>query len=111
MSKKIQQTSILSGFFIVISLIASSGLQAAEKTNTTQKAALNRYPQDFTNNYMKSCNAVAGKELPSKEAQELCTCTLKNFQSRYSYDQYKKLSQETREEVGYSCFDSILYEE
>lgn len=116
MNKKPQQLSALATLALGISFLASSGLEAvAQKVPTSQFAAKsNKYPQDAVAKYMANCTAVASKQLPKEAknlAKDLCVCTIDRFQAKYTYQQYTKLTQEAKEEVGYACFEKYLYEE
>jgi len=81
----------------------------AQETPLTPK---HEYPQDFITQYMEDCREMAIAEgLLPEDAEIVCTCTLDRFQQQYSYEEYQQLPQETKEEVGYDCFDELLYEE
>ena len=80
----------------------------------------NQYPQEYVADYMSSCleNAIA-RGLPPEMAPELCSCTITQFQSRYTIDQFAELRQqadanepavvESFLEVGFQCVETMLY--
>lgn len=71
--------------------------------------------------YKKECLGRATQEgLTPDVAEELCTCTIAKFQSRYSLEEFRALIQqsktnktdaETLTSVGEACFEEILYED
>jgi hypothetical protein len=71
--------------------------------------------------YKKECLQRATREkLPQDVAQDLCNCTINQFRSQYSIDEFRALVQksknnstaaETLTSVGESCFEEVLYEE
>lgn len=89
--------------------------------STPKLIADNRYPQDFVSNYLKDCRQSAAEEgVPQQDTQNFCNCTLNQFQSQYSLNEFKQLTQRSNQsqqaadaltEVGSSCFEEILYEE
>ena len=70
-----------------------------------------KYPTEFITTYLNDCVDIAGEHLEVEEARTLCKCTLKKFQTDYTYDQYKKLSPESKQDIGLTCFDEISLEE
>lgn len=78
----------------------------------TQSTTKHIYPEAFVSDYLAECQklAIAEKLLP-EEAKILCDCTINSFQEKYSFEEYQQLDQETKEEVGYDCFDQLLYED
>lgn len=70
------------------------------------------YPEDFVADYLEDCRQLAmAEDLTAQEADTLCLCTIERFQAEYSFEEYQQLDQETKEEIGYDCFDEILYED
>ena len=81
----------------------------AQETQTTTKHI---YPEAFVSDYLAECQKLAiAEDLLPEDAKTLCDCTINSFQEKYSFEEYKQLDQETKEEVGYDCFDQILYED
>ncbi len=78
------------------------------------------YPAEYIQQYQKECMAASTAEgLTELDAEELCECTLTEFQKQYSLAEFKELNAKAEEdqdsanslvEVGQSCFESILYE-
>ncbi|TVQ46108.1 MAG: hypothetical protein EA365_06395 [Gloeocapsa sp. DLM2.Bin57] len=70
------------------------------------------YPEDFVTDYLADCRELAIAEgLLPEDADILCQCTIDKFQAQYSFEEYEQLSQEAKEEVGYDCFDELLFED
>ncbi|ELR98361.1 hypothetical protein GLO73106DRAFT_00021910 [Gloeocapsa sp. PCC 73106] len=70
------------------------------------------YPEDFVTDYLEECRQLAlAEDLTTEEADVLCACTIESFQAQYSFEEYQQLSQETKEDIGYICFEEILYED
>ena len=95
-------------------LIASlSALSVTAQTNQ-------EYPQEYSQNYLQECQDTAIAEgLPDIEAESLCSCTLKEFQQKYTLDEFKDLNKRSETdvaasdaliEVGEFCFEEILFE-
>ena len=95
-------------------LIASlSALSAIAQT-------VQEYPQEYSQNYLQECQDTAIAEgLPDIEAKSLCSCTLKEFQQKYTLDEFKDLNKRSETdaaasdaliEVGEFCFEEILFE-
>ena len=97
---------------LLISVLSSS----AETSLVTPQ----KYPQEYSQNYLQECNAIAMQEgLPETEAEILCNCTLKEFQQKYTLEEFKELNQRSETdstasdaliEVGELCFEEILFE-
>lgn len=70
------------------------------------------YPEDFVTDYLTDCRELAIAEgLLAEDADILCQCTIDKFQKQYSFEEYEQLPQEVKEEVGYDCFDELLFED
>ena len=97
--------------FVLPFVIGNSGLAVAQ----------NRYPDSYVSNYLKSCMQRSQAEgLPQEQAQSLCSCTISRFQSQYTIEQFKALTEAAKDnpeaaaaltDVGESCFEEILYVE
>lgn len=114
--------SAVSAFLLTFSPVADNGLPAAKaESQVPQQIAQsnqgNRYPQNFINDYMKSCRQSAVKQgVSQQQADQLCTCTINRFQSRFTLDQFRALrqqAQQTREtpevftEIGLACAEQL----
>lgn len=81
----------------------------------------NTYPPEYKQQYLQECMSTAMQEgLAEPEANQLCNCTLTEFQQKYSFAEFQELSTKSATdetaanalfEVGEMCFESILYEE
>lgn len=81
----------------------------------------NNYPPEYKQQYLQECMGTAIQEgLTEPEAQQLCNCTLTEFQQKYSFAEFQDLSTKSATdetaanalfEVGEMCFETILYEE
>jgi hypothetical protein len=86
-----------------------------------QQTNLHQYPAKFVSEYMQDCQkSVVARDIPTEEAGTLCTCTLKQFQSKYSLSEFQSLVRESKKDkkaaskltaVGNNCFEQILYEQ
>lgn len=110
-------------FITVLTLLFSPSLILANpaKQSTggriTQSASL---PSSFED-YRQECLQRAKKEgLTPDVSKDLCNCTIKKFQSQYTFSQFRALVQKSKSDrtasrtltsVGEACFDQILYEE
>ena len=84
-------------------------LAQSESSGDRAESALNKYPQNFIANYNNQCMELASGDLPKGDAQTLCKCTLREFKSRYTYEQYQELAQEEKEDIGLFCLEKLLY--
>lgn len=96
---------------LLISILST--LSATAQTNQ-------EYPQEYSQNYLQECKVTAMTEgLPDSEAEILCNCTLREFQQKYTLDEFKDLNKRSETdstasdalvEVGEFCFEEILFE-
>ncbi|NES86786.1 MAG: hypothetical protein F6K10_38590 [Moorea sp. SIO2B7] len=138
MKKKFYQISLVSAFVFTLSSVSYSGLVAEARQvnqNTSsefspenyKKACVESYVADGLEkkeaqiwcDYKTECREHA-KNLPEEDAEMLCTCTINEFQARYTTEEFKKITQEAKKdeeaeekliEVGEACFEKILYED
>ncbi len=111
MTKSLFTFSLGIGYYAITLL---STLSASAQTNQ-------EYPQEYSQNYLQECKATAMTEgLPDIEAETLCNCTLREFQQKYTLDEFKDLNKRSETdttasdalvEVGEFCFEEILFEE
>jgi hypothetical protein len=108
----------------VMLLTASSLLPGtyliAEANSPNAKAS---YPKSFVEEYIKKCMRRSIAEgLPAEDARKVCDCTINRFQARYSFTEFQTITKaaenqqngaavEALREVGYACFEDILFEE
>ena len=102
----------------LLSLSLLSGVAVAE--GTTNPAQANQYSAEFIQNYDRECIQTSMSEgLAQTDAQNLCDCTINEFQRQYSMEEFQQLTlasatDEEAEtalvEVGQFCFEQILYE-
>lgn len=88
------------------------------ETFVSQQLKENKYPQTFVANYMKECIPRASAEnLSPEEAAKLCQCTITEFQKRYSFGEYQKITkqadtspeaQDKLVDVGAYCFEELF---
>lgn len=100
------------GIGIIFTLVSLPAL--AQTTSHT-------YPPEYKQQYLQECMVTAMQEgLAEPEAQQLCDCTLTQFQQKYSLEEFQEISTKSATdetaanalfEVGEMCFESILYEE
>ena len=107
--------SCLTIFFLTINgaaIAAPNGVKSGE---------VEAYPPEFIEDYAQECiQTSVGEGLGEPEAQNLCQCTIREFQQQYTLKEFKELTaaaatDETANnsliEVGQICFENILYEE
>ena len=78
------------------------------------------YPPEYVQEYMQECQETSiNNGLEAIEAEQLCNCTLKEFQAKYTLTEFKQLNiaAETDDNasneligVGQFCFEQLLYE-
>lgn len=119
MHKKINQLFWGSVILLAVSTMIPGTSLVAQANSQNTKAA---YPKSFVEEYLKRCIRRSMAEgLPEEEAGKVCSCTINRFQARYSLTEFKTLTQaadnqngaavQALREVGYACFDDILYED
>jgi hypothetical protein len=116
------RVSVVSACLLTASLPAYGDWQLAQAQGQTlqtiaQQQRQNRYPQDFINDYMRSCKQSAVKQGVSQQlAEKLCTCTINRFQARFSLEQFKTLSRQAQQngeppevftEIGEACAEQL----
>ena len=84
---------------------------------TSQPKPKYQYPQQLINAYLSGCTQRSIKEgLTQQQAKAVCQCTINQFQSRYSADQFLKLysqAQKAKEppdefvDIGLDCAEQI----
>jgi hypothetical protein len=88
---------------------------------TTKSASANQYSAAFIEDYDRECIQTSQAEgLEREDAERLCHCTISEFQSQYSMEEFQQLTvasatdpeaESALVEVGQFCFEQILYEE
>ena len=111
-------TKSLFTFSLGIGYIALTSFVSLAETSS---AAAQEYPQEYSQNYLQECKATAMTEgLTDIDAEILCKCTLREFQQKYTLDEFKDLNKRSETdttasdalvEVGEFCFEEILFEE
>ncbi|MEC4986829.1 MAG: hypothetical protein SAJ37_21090 [Oscillatoria sp. PMC 1068.18] len=98
-------------------LIFSAASLPVANAQTPQQNPRNRYPQELVNNYTKTCLASSvDSGLTQQQAQILCNCTLREFQNRYTLEQFGEIMQQARggtipesvTEIGLSCAEELI---
>lgn len=89
--------------------------------NSFKSGAVEAYPPEFIQDYSQECMQTSIEEgLAEKEAENLCQCTIKEFQQQYTLKEFKELTAAAATdeaannsliEVGQICFENILYEQ
>ncbi len=112
MTKSLFSFSLGIGYFMIATFASLA---------ETSSAAPQEYPQEYSQNYLQECKDTAMTEgLPDIEAEILCNCTLRQFQQKYTLDEFKDLNKRSETdttasdaliEVGEFCFEEILFEE
>ncbi|MEM1369379.1 MAG: hypothetical protein AAGG02_15495 [Cyanobacteria bacterium P01_H01_bin.15] len=82
------------------------------------------FPNEYVQTYLDQCGKTATAEgLPGELAQELCGCTLNEFQARYTVTEFQSLrikaeatppdtaAQTTLSKVGETCFNKLVFVE
>ena len=107
MKLKISHLSLFGAALLVFYVTPAKNLLAESTRGEQNSQIAYSYPNNFVETYIQDCVAVATDHLETEDARKLCACTLKKFQNDYSYEQYKKLSEEEKQDVGMSCFDEM----
>ena len=78
------------------------------------------YSTEYTEQYLKDCLTASMSEgLAEPEAQNLCNCTLREFQQQYTLTAFQELNAKAETDqvaaneligVGQFCFESLLFE-
>ncbi len=105
---------------LVLCLLIPTSNTIATAENSTNSDVGEAYPAEFLRDYSSECIQTSMAEgLGEIEAQNLCQCTIDEFQQQYSLQEFQDLTaaaatDETAEntliEVGQLCFESMLYE-
>ncbi|MEC4894422.1 MAG: hypothetical protein SAL07_13905 [Oscillatoria sp. PMC 1051.18] len=97
-------------------ILSAASLPVAN-AQTPQQNTRNRYPQELVNNYTRTCLANSvDSGLTERQAQILCNCTLREFQNRYTLEQFGEIMQQARggaipqavTEIGLSCAEELI---
>jgi hypothetical protein len=104
-------------FLIFIGLL---GLYVPLQANNSVYLSQNPNSAPTFDSYRQECLQRSRAEgLTVDVAKDLCNCTIKKFQARYSLQQFRTLVQKSKTDktaartlssVGEACFDEILYE-
>lgn len=97
----------------LLSPLSYSPLLALEVKQAT------KIPSSFED-YRKEClQRVRNQGISQDVALDICNCTLKKFQSQYTFPQFRALVEKSKSDraaaqrlsaVGEACFDQVLYE-
>jgi hypothetical protein len=121
MKNKFASLMVLSfSCFIDLLFPVNQFLALAQENSTNPTQTGNQYPPDYIQNYMQECIKTSMEQgLVQPDANKLCNCTIKQFQARYTLDEFKQLTAKSKKEqmaadalveVGESCLETILYE-
>ncbi len=104
---------ILKHSVILLSAILGSGMITSVAAQPTQERQKNPYPQEVTDAYLEAClQGSVAQGLTEKQSKSLCTCTLEQFQTRYTFDEFVQVYAETNQsdeppaeifDVGTAC--------
>ncbi len=76
-------------------------------------------PVSFEDYRQECVQRATGQRLPQDVVQDLCSCTIKKFQSQYTFAEFRSLVQQSQKDraaaqkltaVGEACLDEVLYE-
>jgi hypothetical protein len=109
---------LLSALLLLVSPL-SNAETPKDNANNHRVAQSASVPNSFED-YRKTClQRATGEGLPRDVAEDLCNCTIKTFQARYTLSQFQALvqksktnknAQRTLTDVGEACLDEVLYE-
>jgi hypothetical protein len=117
---KIKQLFWGSAILLTVSSLLPGTSLIAEANSLGRKA---NYPKSFVEEYIKKCVRQSIAEgLPAEDARKVCDCTINRFQARYTLTEFKTIARaseseqngaavEALREVGYACFEDILFED
>lgn len=83
---------------IILSALVGWGNVADVSAQPAQPQAKNPYPEEVTDAYLEAClqNSVA-RGLTEQQSESLCACTLQQFQTRFTFDEFVEVYSETNE--------------
>lgn len=103
-------------FIIFLGIGLNPAISFAQNSQTQPKPKY-QYPQQLVNAYLSGCKQRSIKEgLTEQQATSVCQCTINQFQSRYSADQFLKMysqAQKAKEppdefvDIGLECAERI----
>lgn len=104
---------ILKHSVILLSAILGSGTITSVTAQPTPEQPKNPYPQEVTDAYLEAClQGSVAQGLTEQQSKSLCTCTLEQFQTRYTFDEFVQVYAETNQsdetpaeifDVGTAC--------
>ncbi len=107
-------------FSLTVFLLTINNVAIAA-SKEVKSGVVESYPPEFVADYAQECiQTSVGEGLSEPEAENLCQCTIRQFQQQYTLKEFKELTaaaatDETANnsliEVGQICFETILYEE
>ncbi|WP_413164384.1 hypothetical protein ACL6C3_00675 [Capilliphycus salinus ALCB114379] len=113
---KILKLSIVHPVMILLGIV---GYGAVADVNA-QPASYNRknpYPQEVTEAYLGACmQGSMAQGLTEQQSKSLCNCTLEQFQSRYTFEEFVQVSEEMNQsgeppaeifDIGVACASSL----
>ncbi|MGF1488203.1 MAG: hypothetical protein ACFBSE_14045 [Prochloraceae cyanobacterium] len=111
MQLKIGQVSLFSALFLGLSVVPGKIVLAETLTRGQSYQIAYEYPKNFVETYTRDCIEQATDHLEIEDARKICKCTLDKFQDNYTYDRYKELSAESKQDIGLTCFEEMEPEE
>ncbi|MCG5061225.1 MAG: hypothetical protein KA714_25470 [Limnoraphis sp. WC205] len=83
---------------ILLSTILGYGTVAGVHAQPSSEQAKNPYPQEVTEAYLQAClQGSVDQGLTEQQSQSLCDCTLEQFQTRYTFDEFVQVYGKTDE--------------
>lgn len=118
--KKSTLLSISSILLLSFPIVEGNSLAKEVKQSAGGRVTQNATVPTSFQDYHKQClQRATGEGLAQDIAQDLCNCTIKTFQSRYNFSQFRAIvaksktdrtAARTLTQVGETCFDQVLYE-
>lgn len=109
----------VSFYLLALFLLTSSSVSVAQTPANSEVAEV--YPPEFVSDYSQECVQTSMAEgLEAAEAENLCDCTIQEFQRQYTLQEFKQLTADSVAdknaeneliEVGQVCFEQLLYEQ
>lgn len=97
--------------------ILGCGAVTGANAQPTPEPQKNPYPQEVSEAYLEAClQGSMAQGLTEQQSKTLCACTLEQFQTRYTFEEFVQVSEQTNEngeppaeifEIGATCAASL----
>jgi hypothetical protein len=84
---------LAAGGFSVLGSAAVSLAAGNLPTDSTRKLIAYEYPENIVDTYLNACGGEGTDAIPQPVMQEICICTIEEFQTAYSLDEFRTIGQ------------------